>query len=130
MRWTRANSDIPVKNLLLVGDVGNALSVPQPQSGRRSIVQFLNGESQYHTNRRDNTMPKFIIVSTLAVASVLTAAQAALAADHDIAFEACSPLNATDSYSWVDARGTRHTLAYACRPDTRNRQTWAVTSRN
>ena len=75
-------------------------------------------------------MRKLIIISTLAVASILTAAQAALAADHDIAFEACAPLNATDSYTWVDGRGTRHTLTYACRADTHNRRTWAVTSRS
>jgi hypothetical protein len=89
-----------------------------------------NDESQYHINRRENTMRKLIIISTLAVASILTAAQAALAADHDITFEACSPLNATNSYTWVDGRGTRHTLNYACRADTHNRQTWAVTSRS
>ena len=122
--WT-----FPFKNLSSVGDVGNTLSVPQPQSGTRSIVQFLKRQKPLSHQPERNTMRK-LIISTLAVASILTAAQAALAADHDITFEACSPLNATDFYTWVDGRGTRHTLTYTCRADTHNRQTWAVTSRS
>ena len=75
-------------------------------------------------------MRKLIIISTLAVASILTAEQEVLAADHDIAGQACSPLGATDSYTWVDGRGTSHTLTYLCEKAAHDTQTWAVTSRN
>ena len=41
MRWRRGQFGHSLQKFFSVGDVGNTLSAPQPPSGTRSIVQFL-----------------------------------------------------------------------------------------